>query len=53
MSVEDVNLQVAFLAGADVAAVRTVPATESFHHHHIGQAILEWVQIYKMIIIFF
>ena len=41
MSVEDVNLQVALLAGTDVAAVRTMPASESFHHHNISEAVLE------------
>ena len=41
VSVEDVNLQVALLAGTDVAAVRTMPASESFHHHNISEAVLE------------
>ena len=40
MSVEDVHLQVALLAGADVAAVRTVPASESLHDDNICEAIL-------------
>ena len=42
MSVEDVNLQVSLLAGTDVAAVRTVPASESFHDDNIGEAILQF-----------
>ncbi len=41
MPVEDVNLQVALLAGTDVAAVRTVPATESFHNDNISEASLQ------------
>ena len=41
MPVEDVNLQVPLLAGTDVAAVGTVPATESFHHDNISETVLE------------
>ena len=41
MPVEDVNLQVPLLAGTDVAAVRAMPATESFHNDNISEAILE------------
>ena len=40
VSVEDVHLEVPLLAGADVGAVGAVPASESLHHHHIGQTIL-------------
>ena len=39
--VQDVHLQVALLAGADVAAVRTVPASESLHDDNICEAILQ------------
>ena len=40
VSVEDVHLEVPLLAGADVGAVRAVPASERLHHHHVGQAVL-------------
>ena len=41
VSVEDVHLQVPLLTGADVAAVRTVPASKCLHHHNISEAVLK------------
>ena len=43
VSVEDVHLQVPLLAGADVAAVRAVPASKSLHDDNICKAVLKWV----------
>ena len=41
MSVEDVHLEVPLLAGADVAAMRTMPASKSLHDDNISEAILK------------
>ena len=39
------DLEVSLLAGRNIAAMRTMPSPECFHHHNIGKSILN-IKIY-------